>query len=317
MENSSSKIGAQPFSVISAADLQKKSFPPIKWMVEDIIPEGLTLFCGKPKVGKSWAALDLSFAVADGSQFLGNFCEEGDALYLALEDNERRLQDRLEKMRPSTNWPANLKLATTAPGLDDGGIKNLEAWAKASPAPRLIIIDTLAAVRPASKTGENEYQADYRALRGLHRIASQHRLAVVVIHHLRKADADDPFDTVSGSTGLTGAADATLILNRRSEDGRIVLYGRGRDLKEFSKAVELDETCCRWKILGDPDTVFLSDTRQSIVEALRLGKNTPAEIEQHTELQSANVRQTLRRMVRKGQVRKLERGQYTLVSEAG
>ncbi len=312
MENLGTTIDTKCLQLFSAKDLQKMNFPPIKWVVENIIPEGLSLFCGKPKLGKSWAALDLSCAVADGSQFLGNLCEQGDVLYLALEDNQRRLKDRLLKIRPDTDWPASLKLTTQSPRLNHGGIQALEAWVTSSTAPRLIIIDTLAAVRPIGKAKESDYLADYGALRELHRIASHHRVAVVVVHHLRKAEADDPFDMVSGSTGLTGAADATLILTKRPEDGGVVLYGRGRDLKQFEHAIEFDTERCRWKMLGDPDTVFLSDTRRSISDALQLGKETIGGIVSDTGLSDANVRQTLRRMVAKGQARKLDRGRYTL-----
>jgi hypothetical protein len=300
------------FHLISARELQSKVFPPIIWMVEGMIPEGLTLFCGKPKLGKSWAALDLAFAVSDGSQFMGNVCDEGAVLYLALEDNERRLQDRLRKIRPSENWPLNLKLATSSPRLNEGGIEAKEAWIAGADNPRLIIVDTLATVKPIKGGKDSDYQADYLALRDLHRIASERRLAVVVVHHVRKADADDPFDTVSGSTGLTGAADATLILTRRNEGDGVILYGRGRDLPEFEHAVEFDLERCRWKMLGDPDTVFLSDTRRQILEALQAGKKTLGGIAIHTGLTDVNVRQTLSRMVKKGQVNRGERGCYTL-----
>lgn len=146
------------FNLVSAKELQRKVFPPIKWMVKDMIPEGLTLFCGKPKMGKSWAALDLAFAVSDGSQFLGNACDQGDVLYLALEDNERRLQERLKVIRPSNDWPSNLKLATASPRLNAGGIEAMEAWIKSAPNPRLIIVDTLATVRPIRVGKGSDYQ---------------------------------------------------------------------------------------------------------------------------------------------------------------
>ncbi len=298
--------------LISAAELQSKTFPPIKWIVEGLIPEGLTLFCGKPKLGKSWAALDLAFAVSDGSQFLGNVCDEGAVLYLALEDNERRLSDRLSKIRPDETWPANMKLATSAPRLNEGGITALKAWITTTRNPRLIIIDTLATVRPVKGSRDSDYLADYGALRDLHQLASEHRLGVIVVHHVRKADADDPFDTVSGSTGLTGAADATLILTRRNEGDGVLLYGRGRDLPEFEHAVEFDAVRCRWKNLGAPDTVFLSDTRRLILVAMNDGKETIGGIVGHSGLTETNVKQTLRRMLAKGQAVKRERGCYTL-----
>ena len=90
--------------------------------------------------------------------------------------------------------------------------------------------DTLATVKPVNATRQSDYQADYAALRDLHGLANDLGIGIVAVHHVRKAEADDPFDTVSGSTGLTGAADTTLILTKRTEDGGCVLYGRGRDL---------------------------------------------------------------------------------------
>jgi RecA-family ATPase len=123
----------------------------------------------------------------------------------------------MRKIRPSEEWPVNLKMATAAPRLNEGGLEAIESWIAMAENPRLLIVDTLATVRLIQSGRDNIYQADYGAMRDLHQIASKHRIAVVVIHHVRKADADDPFDTVSGSTGLTGAADATLILTRASK----------------------------------------------------------------------------------------------------
>ncbi|MDG1370918.1 MAG: AAA family ATPase [Paracoccaceae bacterium] len=298
--------------LINAASLQTKTFPPIKWLVEDRLPEGLSLLCGKPKLGKSWLALDLACAVAEGGQFLGNLCEQGAALYLALEDNQRRLQDRLKRIRPLVGWPERLDLTCEAPRLSEGGAAAIEEWIASADNPRLIIVDTLATVRPPKNSKESDYQGDYAALRDLHRIAGEHRLAVVVVHHLRKTEGDDPFDMVSGSTGLTGAADATLILTKRTEDGGAVLYGRGRDLQEFEVAVEFDPDHCRWKVLGDPSVVFLSDTRLELAKAMKAGKQTPGAIATVTGLSETNVTQTLRRMVRDGQALKEARGCYVL-----
>ena len=299
-------------NTFSASELQGMVFPPIRWIVPDILPEGLTLLCGKPKLGKSWLALDLAFAVAEGDQCLGSTCEPGAVLYLALEDNRRRLQDRLQKIRPSEQWPSDLALINEAPRIGAGGLRSIENWIATQQSPRLIIVDTLATIRPPKAGGQTDYLSDYAALRGLHSIASQRRVGVVVVHHVRKTEGDDPFDTVSGSTGITGAADATLILTKRSEDGGVVLYGRGRDLQEFEKGVEFDQERCRWKYVGDPDTVFLGGSRQRILKALEVGMQTPAAISNHSELTIDNTKQLLGRMVEKGQILKEARGLYTL-----
>ena len=101
-----------PAGIFSAADLQGRVFPPIKWIVPDILPEGLTLLAGKPKLGKSWLALDIAVAVASGGSVLGRECEPGPVLCLALEDNQRRLQRRLQRVAGSTSWPRDLEFHT-------------------------------------------------------------------------------------------------------------------------------------------------------------------------------------------------------------
>ena len=133
----------------------------------------------------------------------------------------------------------------------------------------------------------------------------------MVVHHLRKADAEDPFDTVSGSTGLTGAADTTLILTRRDSDSGVILYGRGRDLEEFETGLEFDTFACRWRDLGDPVEAFAGDTRQTIFAAIKAGKTAAKDIIAETGINADNIYQTLRRMVRSGDLKKDGRGTYS------
>jgi hypothetical protein len=304
-----------PRGIFTAAELQKMVFPPIRWIVPDVLPEGLTILAGKPKMGKSWLALDIALAVAAGVNVLGRQCAPGPVLYLALEDNQRRLQRRLQRLQPGFDWPAALEFNTRWPLLDAGGEKQISAWIAAHEAARLVIVDTLATVRPASKATDKAHSADYSALRGLHQIASDTGVAALVIHHLRKAEADDPFDMVSGSTGLTGAADTSLILTRHEGEGGCILYGRGRDLEEFEAGLEFDPATCRWRDLGDPVEAFASDTRAAIFAAIRVGHTAAKDIISETGIKDDNIYQTLRRMVRAGDLKKDGRGIYTIVSD--
>ena len=299
--------------IFSAKDLQGMEFPPINWVVPGVLPEGLTILAGKPKLGKSWLALDMALAVARGGSVLGRECDLGPALYLALEDNQRRLQRRLNLIEPYLSWPADLELNTRLPRLDQGGIKTIREWIETREGAKLVIVDTLAVVRPQGKANDTAHASDYGALRGLHQIASNTGVAIMVVHHLRKADADDPFDTVSGSTGLTGAADTTLILTKRENDGGVVLYGRGRDLEEFETGLEFDAKACRWRDMGDPVEAFASDTRAAIFEAIRAGKTAAKDIIAETGINPDNVYQSLRRMVRSGDLKKDGRGSYNLI----
>jgi AAA domain len=256
--------------LISAAELQNKQFKPVRIILPELIPEGVTLVAGKPKVGKSWLALDVGLAVADETRFvLGDKRPvHGDALYLALEDNERRLKKRIDKVVQSAKAPERLQFHTEWKRMDQGGLEDIEAWIKSVPEPRLIWIDTLAKIRPVAGRHEQAYAADYRAIEGVQKLAGQYGLAVVLNTHLRKAPSeDDPFDEVSGTLGQTGAADTIIVMKRHS--GMMKIYVRGRDIEEGEFAAEFIRNTCRWRIVGGADAVFRSQERQKILAVLK------------------------------------------------
>ncbi|WP_051442615.1 AAA family ATPase [Mesorhizobium sp. WSM3626] len=298
------------FASIDAETLLGMEFAPIKYVIPGYVAEGLTLLGGRPKLGKSWLALDFGVAVASGGRSLGAECEQGDALYLALEDNQRRLQDRLRVVLPRFKRPdmSRLSLLTEAPKIGAGLIEMLDKWRQSVPDPRLIIVDTLAIVRPPKGKNQDSYAADYEALSPLQRFASEHRLAVVVVTHVRKAEAEDPLEMISGTNGLTGAADSIMILNRTTDGPK--LYGRGRDVEEVEKALKFDGG--RWSVLGDVDDVKRSGERKQIMEALAAasGPMTPAEIVTATGMKLPNVNYLLRKMVAAGEAEKQGYGSY-------
>jgi hypothetical protein len=282
--------------------------------VSDLVPEGLTLLAGKPKLGKSWLALQMGLGVASGGEVLGRPVAQGPVLYAAMEGNYRRLKSRLRKCAGElASWPGDLSFTTEWPRLDAGGLQALDGWLGRHPSARLVILDTLATVRPAGKASDSQYTADYGALRGLHALANATGVGIVCVHRVRKADADDPFDTVSGSTGLTGAADATLVLST-TQDGR-VLYGRGRDLAEFAAAVSFDADTCTWSDLGRPSDVHGSETRKAVREALKAGMIAPKDIADHTGLDYDLCAKTLQRMCESGEVQKGGYGRYRLTPD--
>lgn len=295
----------------SARDLQHRHFPAMRWAVPNVLPEGLTIFAGVPKVGKSWFALDVARAKADGDAVLGQECERGDVLLLALEDNERRLQDRLRRVTGNDAWPENLSYATEWPRLDEGGVADIAAWIESAANPSLVVIDTLAMVKPVP-TGRNKsaYDHDVSALKPLHQLASERRMAIVVVTHTRKAQADEPVERVSSTLGLTGVADTIMLLGRGPKEGTGILYARGRDLAEFEMAVKFESY--RWQVEGDPALVFAGDTQKILIEAIGKGATTPKEMEEATGLSGENVRQTLQRMVKQQRVNRHGYGKYAL-----
>jgi predicted ATP-dependent serine protease len=211
---------ARPIAIRTAADLRCKTFDPIKYIVPGYIVEGCTILAGRPKLGKSWLMLDVGLAVARGDHCLGNVkCEQGDVLYLALEDNQRRLQNRMTRiMGYAHSWPERFHYATDWPRAEDGGLDQIRKWIETAERPRLVVVDVLAMFRSPRRKDQQPYEADYAAIQGLQAIASQTGVAIVVVHHLRKSAGElDPLEKVSGTLGLSGAADTVLILDRDAQ----------------------------------------------------------------------------------------------------
>jgi RecA-family ATPase len=179
-------------TMLTAAELMGMELPPVRWAVPGIVPEGVTLLAGKPKLGKSWLALGLAIAVSCGGVALGTRrVERGEALYLGLEDNARRLQGRLGKLLQGEEAPEGLHMATAWPQIDEGGEEPLEELCAVHPDIRLVVVDVLKRVRPRTFRQQSVYDADYESLRALHGVAARHNLAVLCVHHLRKAGAED------------------------------------------------------------------------------------------------------------------------------
>jgi biotin operon repressor len=291
-------------------------FEPIRWIVPGYLPEGLMVLAGAPKLGKSWLALGWMVSVASGGVTMGSIpCEQGDVLGLMLEDNQRRLQRRLLQMRVQ-DAPGRLTLLTEWPTLDDGCCEQIEAWIAAVKKPRLIVVDVFARVRGTRAGRETDYDGDYRQAAMLQSIASKHNLAIVAIHHTRKMVADDPFDEVSGTRGLTGAADGALVLKRDPETRQPVLYGRGRDMEEIESALEFDKETGIWAVLGAAWQVADTTERREIQQVLgrSVDPMTPTEIAQRLGKSRQNIQNMLSKMLDDGKVEQVTRGLYTLMS---
>lgn len=305
-------------ALVSARDLCGMDFPPIRYVVPGYVAEGCTLLAGRPKLGKSWLVLEWALAVADGGLCLGDVrCEQGDVLYLALEDNRRRLQSRINRVRQLDSQagapvPDRLQLATEWPRANAGGIELIAEWIEKHPGARLVVVDVLAMFRPiARNTTETPYESDYLAIKGLQSLAMETGVAISIVHHTRKSAADvDPFEKVSGTLGLSGAADTTLILDRDSNG--CTLYGRGRDIEEIETAVQFDKLTCRWAALGNASEVRRTDERAEILSVLIEATEpmNPRDLSIACEMPRNNTDQLLFKMAKAGEVLKAGRGQY-------
>ena len=300
--------------ILTAADIMAEELPSVRWAVPGIIPEGVTLLAGKPKMSKSWMALGLCVAVATGGGALGTIdVEQGEALYLALEDNKRRLHNRLSKLLVGRPAPGNLHISTEWPRLNEGGAELLNDWVAIHPNARLVIVDTLARFKPQSSGRRTDYDEDRAAVDPLGPIAADHSVAIVIVHHLRETESDDPLDMITGSVGLTGGVDGALVLKRQRGRADAFLHVDGRDIENPTElALKFDPDAATWAIVGDAEEYRMSERRRAIIRLLENADEPlgPKEIADMTGAKEGTTREMLSQMVKDGQVKNPARGQY-------
>lgn len=241
-----------PDEGISCTDLLALELADPKYIVPGLLPEGLTVFAARPKQGKSWLALQAALAVGGGLPgLLGSIDPAaGSVLYLALEDTRRRLKTRVLKILTGKGWaPPRAVEFRTASHRGAVGIAHVEEWLKSRPDARLVIVDTLQKFRPPQKGGKGDtYADDYETMGQLKALADRYAVAVLVIHHSRKSPAENPFDEVSGTLGITGAADSIFVLERKHQEEEASLFVTGRDVEEETLTLKFDAAHCLWGI---------------------------------------------------------------------
>ena len=215
---------------ITAEELLSTPLPPVKWIIPGLLPAGLALFAGPSKAGKSWLTLWLCLQVAQGKPVWGREIESRTVLYLSLEDTLNRLQDRLFRLVGSEDTPEKLILQTECQSIGQGLEEQIVDFVHNYPDTGLVVIDTLQKVRSCDQSG-SMYASDYKDVSALKSLADKYGICILLIHHLRKQAASDPFEQISGSNGLMGAADTTWVMQRKrtSKNADIILTGRDLD----------------------------------------------------------------------------------------
>ncbi|MEW6425508.1 MAG: AAA family ATPase [Bacillota bacterium] len=300
---------------ISATELICKNFPDPVWVVPGLLPEGLAILAGRPKIGKSWLALGVAVAVASGGVALGQIkVAKGHVLYLALEDSPRRLKNRLTSALQGEEAPQALHFFTEFPRLDQGGLQALEDVIQAHNA-KLLIIDTLAKMRPPGRRNGDVYQQDYSVMGSLKTLADRHNAAVLILHHQNKQGYLDILDSVSGSTGVTGAADTTWVLKRSRGKADAELFAVGRDFEEKELALEFDRHTTSWHIMGSAEEYRLTQERREIIDVLREANKPLAPKEVATVLGKPYqaIAQLLYKMSKAGEIAVAGYGKYTTI----
>ena len=234
---------------IDGETLMSQPLTPLNFVVDTLLSQGLHILAGSPKVGKSWLALWLAVTVARGEAVWGMGVKQGTTLYLCLEDSTLRIQNRLFEI--TEDAPPTLHFAVMSQQLHNGLVEQIEQFLKEHPQTRLIVIDTLQRIRTAGNDA-NPYASDYRDIGVLKALADKHRIAILLVHHLRKMNDDDPMNMISGTTGLSGATDSNFVLRKsQRRENTATLYCTGRDIPYRELALEFDGEDHVWKLLSD------------------------------------------------------------------
>ena len=260
---------------MSAENIFQQTFTPPREYVKGFLCEGLTILAGAPKCGKSWMALLLGCAVAEGKSFLGRETNQAGVLYLAYEDTPSRLKSRISTVSPI---PPKGFYATTDPiHIEDGLINALTDWKRQYPDTGLVIVDTLGKVRRTASQS-NQFASDYQEIASLKALADEYHMAVLLIHHLRKKGKndngdEDPFEMISGTIGLTAAADGMAILSRERGKPTARLVWTGRDTEDGEMILKFSEGI--WQTVDRDAALRMEHENRPIVRAVRAYVNEP------------------------------------------
>ncbi len=234
----------EDLKIINADNLLYTSLDETEFIIEEILPVGLHIFCGAPKVGKSWLMLDICVKVSKGEELWNLKTNKCDVLYLALEDTYQRLQKRLFKLTDEVG--SNFHITIESNKITNGLVIQLEQALKQYSNIKLVVIDTLQKIRKQSN--DINYSADYGEISLLKAFADKNKIAIILVHHLRKQDDSDVFNKISGTTGIMGSSDTTFILEKKSRDDSVAtLFVTGRDVEYQTFTLRFEE--CRWNLI--------------------------------------------------------------------
>jgi RecA-family ATPase len=299
-ELNSGKILGDTFTV---DELLNADLPEQKWLVNELIPVGLVSLAGRPKVGKSWMALQLAVAVATGGRFLDKQVEQGAVLYIALEDGKGRLKNRLEAINVEKNSGMPLTFKSKYRLLNAGGLDDLYLEAE-SGFYKLIVIDTFG--RAVGQIEVRDYSENVSILAPLQSLAQRTDTTILLVDHHSKLSRSNPIYDLIGSIGKAGTYDtiAGLYREQGKQGAKFAVIGRDQDDIELS--VEFDHTTYCWQSLGDISTAFDREVLDAIMELTRIGEMaTPKSIADHLGAYKGQVGRSLANLLNNNKVKKL------------
>lgn len=250
----------KPIEAITASALDAMNIPPIEWLVDRILPVGISMIGAPSKYYKSYMALDLCISICNGDRFLNFNTHKHACLYFDLESTKRRPKNRLDQILGNAKKPDNLYIITGEddPGrIGEGFEDQIEYQLRVHPEIKLIIVDVFQLIRRPKRSGQDGYERDYEDFKVLKKIADSHSVGLMLIHHTRKMkDPNDVFNELSGSVAIMGALDCSWVI---SKDDRFAneatLHITGRDLSSEQYKIRFNRQSFRWEYVGTSEDI--------------------------------------------------------------
>lgn len=256
------------FNSIDGETLIEMNLPRTKFVIKDLLSQGLAILGGSPKVGKSWLVLDWCVRIAKGESIWSFTTGKGTTLYVSLEDTTVRLQERL---RSITDEAPNVHFATFGFKIGEGLEQQIKNFVEDYPDTVLIVIDTFQMVRNAGK--EVNYASDYNEIEIIKKLAEELKISILLVHHLRKQGDSDPFNMLLGTNGLAGGVDTMFVLDKSKRcSNQATLYCSGRDIEDRELELRFDKEECIWRLVSDSNEnpeMLLPDVITQLIEFMK------------------------------------------------
>lgn len=280
-------------TVIDGETLMDMKLPPTKFCVDTLLPQGLCILGGASKIGKSWWVLDLCVRIAKGEPMWDLKTTKGTTLYLCLEDTLRRVQNRL--MRITDEVPPNAFFATTAGTLADGLCEQIRNFVKEHTDTVFVAVDTFQIVR--NNNIDTSYANDYDEIRLLKQLTDELNICLLLVHHLRKQGDSDPFNKLTGTTGIVGAVDTAFVLDKRKRNAdSAALYCTGRDVEDRQLELQFSKKDFVWKMLRDSmenREMLLPKEMELLIEFMKTKKSYSGTNTEFCEMYNAHTEQSI------------------------
>lgn len=292
--------------IVNGKDLMAMAFPEPAWLVENLIPAGMTILAGPPKKGKSWFALELAFAVCGGGVFLGRKVQTGKVLFCALEDSPRRFKDRLQKQGWTAAALENLDVIF---GRDFqrlfGGQNGLATFTAVAGGYPLVVVDTIS--RAFHIRDWNDAAQVTAVLSPLQEATSESGVNLLCLDHHKKRNGFDPnpIEDILGSVSKSGVADTILGLYKESGKPGAKLAVVGRDVEECTLDLHFDAFAGCWVETSARD--LLTDLQKETIEVIKKfnGGATLIEIVNATGRDKSTLNRELKFLMERGFIRKV------------